>query len=124
MPQYRIDTMSDLLTVPVTSADTTAPQYLGGLAQITPGPSPGVVSHYNVQPVIDIYGAVQGRDLGAVSADIERVLHEARKEMPRGSYAELRGQVRTMTSAYIELFFGLAGAIVLVYLIIVVNFQS
>ena len=67
MPQYRIYTMSDLANVPVTSAETKAPQYLGGLAQITPGPSPGVVSHYNVQPVIDIYGAVQGRDLGAVA---------------------------------------------------------
>ena len=60
MPQYRIDTISDLVNVPVTSANTKTPQYLGGLARITPGPSPGVVSHYNVQPVIDIYGAVQG----------------------------------------------------------------
>ena len=74
MPQYRIDSMSDLVNVPVTSPDMQKPQYLGGLAQITPGPSPGVVSHYNVQPVIDIYGAVQGRDLGAISGDIEQIL--------------------------------------------------
>ena len=124
MPQYRIDTMSDLVNIPVTSAETKAPQYLGGLAQITPGPSPGVVSHYNVQPVIDIFGAVQGRDLGAVSGDIDRILQETQKNVPRGSYVALRGQVRTMTDAYSQLYFGLAGAIVLIFLVIVVNFQS
>jgi multidrug efflux pump subunit AcrB len=124
MPQYRIDSMSDLINVPITSSDTKMPQYLGGLARITPGQSPGIVSHYNVQPVIDIYGAVQGRDLGAVSSDIDRILQETRKDAPRGSYAVLRGQVHTMTSAYSELYFGLAGAVVLVYLVIVVNFQS
>ena len=124
MPQYRIDSMSDLVNVPITSAGTETPQYLGGLAQITPGPSPGVVSHYNVQPVIDVYGAVQGRDLGAVSSDIERVLQETRKQVPRGSYVALSGQVHTMTSAYSQLYFGLAGAILLIYLVIVVNFQS
>ena len=99
-------------------------QYLGGLAQITPGPSPGIVSHYNVQPVVDIYGAVQGRDLGALSADIDRILQETRKDVPHGSYVVLRGQVQTMTSAYSQLYFGLAGAILLIYLVIVVNFQS
>ena len=124
MPQYRIDSISDLVNVPITSAGTETPQYLGGLAQITPGPSPGVVSHYNVQPVVDIYGAVQGRDLGAVSGDIDRILQETRKDVPRGSYVVLRGQVRTMTSAYSQLYFGLAGAILLIYLVIVVNFQS
>jgi len=124
MPQYRIDTMSDLANVPITSSDTTTPQYLGGLARITPGPSPGVVSHYNVQPVIDIYGAVQERDLGAVSADIEHILDQTRSEVPRGSYVVLSGQVHTMTSAYGQLYFGLLGAVVLVYLVIVVNFQS
>ncbi len=124
MPQYRVDTISDLVNVPVTSTKTVTPQYLGGLARITPGPSPGVVSHYNVQPVIDIYGAAQGRDLGAISNDIEQILHETGKNVPRGSYVSLRGQVHTMTSAYSQLYFGLAGAIVLVYLVIVVNFQS
>jgi multidrug efflux pump subunit AcrB len=124
MPQYRIDSMSDLANVPITSAETKVPQYLGGLAEITPGPSPGVVSHYNVQPVIDIYGAVQERDLGAVAGDIDHILSETRKNVPRGSYVVLSGQVHTMTSAYRELYLGLAGAIVLVYLVIVVNFQS
>ena len=116
--------MSDLINVPITSPQMQTPQYLGGLAQITPGPSPGVVSHYNVQPVIDIYGAVQERDLGAVAADIDRILEATRKDVPRGSYVVLRGQVHTMTSAYSQLYFGLAGAIVLIYLVIVVNFQS
>ena len=116
--------MSDLINVPIRSADSEASQYLGGLAQFTPGPSPGVVSHYNVQPVIDIYGAVQGRDLGAVSSDIEHALQETRKDVPRGSYVVLSGQVHTMTSAYSQLYFGLAGAILLIYLVIVVNFQS
>jgi multidrug efflux pump subunit AcrB len=124
MPQYRVDTMSDLVNVPLTASETNAMQYLGGLAQIRPGPSPGVVSHYNVQPVIDIYGAMQGRDLGALSADIDRILQETRKDVPHGSYVVLRGQVHTMTNAYSQLYFGLAGAVVLIYLVIVVNFQS
>jgi multidrug efflux pump subunit AcrB len=124
MPQYRIDTVSDLANVPITSADSTTAQYLGGLARITPGPSPGVVSHYNVQPVIDIYGATQGRDLGAVAGDIQHIIHDARHSLPRGSYVVLRGQVQTMNSAYSQLYLGLLGAIVLIYLVIVVNFQS
>jgi CzcA family heavy metal efflux pump len=124
MPQYRMDTISDLANLPVTSVQTNTPQYIGGLATIKPGPSPGVVSHYNVQPVIDIYGAVQGRDLGAVSSDIDRILQETRSGLPRGSYVTVRGQVHTMTSAYSQLYLGLAGAVLLVYLVIVVNFQS
>jgi multidrug efflux pump subunit AcrB len=124
MPQYRIDTMSDLINVPVTSSKTKTSQYLGGLARISMGPSPGVVSHYNVQPVIDIYGSVQERDLGSVSRDIDRILEATRKDVPHGSYVVLRGQVHTMTSAYSQLLFGLLGAVLLVYLVIVVNFQS
>ena len=98
VPQYRVDTMSDLQNVPLTSPDNKTLQYLGGLAEIKPGPSPGVVSHYNVQPVIDIYGAVQGRDLGAVAGDINRVLQETRKNVPRGSSVAISGQVHTMTT--------------------------
>ena len=124
MPQYRVDTMSDLINVPVASSRANAMQYLGGVAQITPGPSAGVVSHYNVQPVVDVFGAVQGRDLGSLSGDIERILQTTQKDVPHGSYVVLHGQVRTMTSAYSQLYFGLAGAIVLIYLVIVVNFQS
>jgi multidrug efflux pump subunit AcrB len=124
MPQYRVDTMSDLVNIPLAGAEGNALQYLGGLAQITPGPSPGIVSHYNVQPVIDIFGAVQARDLGALSADIDRILRETHKDVPHGSRVVLRGQVQTMTDAYSQLYFGLAGAILLIYLVIVVNFQS
>ncbi|HEX4153101.1 MAG TPA: efflux RND transporter permease subunit [Steroidobacteraceae bacterium] len=124
MPQYRVDSLSDLANIPVTSGTTESPQYLGGLARISPGPSPGVVSHYNVQPVIDVYGATQERDLGSVASDIERIVKETRRDLPRGSYVELRGQVQTMTNAYRQLYIGLIGAIVLVYLVIVVNFQS
>jgi multidrug efflux pump subunit AcrB len=83
-----------------------------------------VVSHYNVQPVIDLYGATQERDLGAVAKDIEHILKDTKGQVPRGSYVALRGQVQTMTSAYNQLYIGLIGAIVLVYLVIVVNFQS
>jgi multidrug efflux pump subunit AcrB len=124
MPQYRIDSISDLSNVPVTSATTMGPQFLGGLARITPGPSPGVVSHYNVQPVIDLYGSTQERDLGAVASDIQRIVKDTKAHLPRGSYVALRGQVQTMASAYDQLYIGLIGAIVLVYLVIVVNFQS
>jgi multidrug efflux pump subunit AcrB len=124
IPQYWMNSLSDLVNLPITSATTKTPQLLGGLARITPGPSAAVVSHYNVQPVIDIYGAVQGRDLGAVARDVTRVLNDTAKNAPRGTHVALRGQVQTMTSAYSQLYFGLAGAIVLVYLIIVVNFQS
>jgi multidrug efflux pump subunit AcrB len=124
IPQYWMDSLSDLANLPITSAATKTPQLLGALATINPGPSAAVVSHYNVQPVIDIYGAVQGRDLGAVSREINRVLDKAAKNAPRGTHVAVRGQVQTMTSAYAELYFGLAAAIVLVYLIIVVNFQS
>ena len=123
LPQYRIDTLSSLENLPITSANMKTPQYLGGLAQITPGPSAGVVSHYNVQPVVDIYAAVQGRDLGGVAGDIESLLQKTAKDLPRGSYVRLGGQVDTMTSAYSQLYFGLAGAVVLIYLVIVVNFQ-
>jgi multidrug efflux pump subunit AcrB len=124
IPQYWMDTTSDLVNLPITSSATKTPQLLGGLARITPGPSAAVVSHYNVEPVIDIFGAVQGRDLGAVARDVTRVLNETAKNAPRGAHVALRGQVQTMTSAYAQLYFGLAGAIVIVYLIIVVNFQS
>jgi CzcA family heavy metal efflux pump len=124
MPQYRIDSVSDLSNVPIAATDSPAPQLLGALAHITAGPSPGVVTHYNVQPVIDIYGATQERDLGAVAGDVQRVLRDTKHAVPRGSYVALRGQVQTMNNAYSQLYFGLLGAVVLIYLVIVVNFQS
>jgi CzcA family heavy metal efflux pump len=124
MPQYRVNSISDLSNIPVTSEESKSQQYLGGLSKISQGPSPGVVSHYNVQPVIDIFGDTQDRDLGAVSADVSKILNEAKKDLPRGSYTIIRGQVQTMNDAYSQLYLGLAGAVVLIYLVIVVNFQS
>jgi multidrug efflux pump subunit AcrB len=124
MPQYNIDSISDLVNVPITSANGKGSQYLGGLAAIHEGPSPGVESHYNVEPSFDIYAAVQDRDLGGVVRDVNRALAETHGEVPNGSRVLLRGQVQTMRTAYDQLYLGLAGAIVLVYLVIVVNFQS
>jgi multidrug efflux pump subunit AcrB len=86
IPQYWMSSVSDLVNLPITSFATKTPQLLGGLARITPGPSAAVVSHYDVQPVIDIYGAVQGRDLGAVARDVARVLKEAATSAPRGTH--------------------------------------
>jgi multidrug efflux pump subunit AcrB len=123
-PQYRIDSLAQLQNIPVVSADGKQQQVLGGLANITRGHGEGVVSHYDVQPTIDLYAAVQGRDLGAVAHDIQQVLDQTEKEVPKGSTVALRGQVQTMLTSYSNLLFGLAGAIVLIYLLIVVNFQS
>ncbi|MDB5611609.1 MAG: transporter, partial [Bradyrhizobium sp.] len=122
-PQRDINSMTGLKNIPVTSA-AADPQLLGGLAKIERTNSNAVVSHYNVQPVIDIFATPQGRDLGALASDIQKVIHDTAKDLPRGASAALRGQVSTMTSAYQQLFVGLAAAIVLIYLLIVINFQS
>jgi multidrug efflux pump subunit AcrB len=123
-PQRDINTITGLKNIPVTSAAAGNTQLLGGLAQVQRGNSNAVVSHYNVKPVIDIYATPQGRDLGALASDIRTVIHDTTKDLPRGASVALRGQVSTMTSAYQQLFVGLAAAIVLIYLLIVVNFQS
>ncbi len=102
----------------------TTPEVLGALASITPVPSPEVASHYNVQPVIDIYVNRQGRDLGSINSDIARIIRNAASARPPGTRVFIRGQVNTMASAYRELFAGLATAVLLVYLLISVNFQS
>jgi multidrug efflux pump subunit AcrB len=108
----------------VTSATSASTQLLGGLAQVQRTNSNAVVSHYNVKPVIDIFATQQGRDLGALASDIQQVIHDTAKNLPKGASVALRGQVSTMTSAYQQLFVGLAAAIVLIYLLIVINFQS
>jgi multidrug efflux pump subunit AcrB len=125
-PQRDIDTMSGLKNLPLTAGTVSGAgaQLLGGLATIERAPSDAVVSHYNVRPVIDIYATPQGRDLGAVAADIRGVMQETTHDLPRGATIALRGQVATMTSAYHQLFAGLAFAIVLIYLLIVIKFQS
>jgi multidrug efflux pump subunit AcrB len=125
MPQRDIGTIGGLQNLPLTSSSgSTEPQLLGGLATIRRAPSDGVVSHYNVRPVIDIFATTQDRDLGAVASDIRQVLREATHTLPKGASVVLRGQVQTMTSAYSDLLVGLGFAIVLIYLLIVVNFQS
>jgi multidrug efflux pump subunit AcrB len=123
-PQRDLGTMSGLKNIPVTSSTGAGGQLLGGLATIQRTPSNAVVSHYNVRPVIDIYATPQGRDLGGVAADIQQAIHDTAKDVPNGASVVLRGQVTTMTSAYQQLFVGLGFAVVLIYLLIVVNFQS
>ncbi len=122
-PQRDINTMAGLKNIPVTSS-TANPQLLGGLANVQRTNSNAVVSHYNVTPVIDIYATPQGRDLGALASDIQKVIRATAKDLPKGASVNLRGQVSTMTSAYQQLYVGLAAAIVLIYLLIVINFQS
>ena len=121
-PQYRMTTLADLQNVPITTNGQT--QLLGGLATITRGFGPGIVSHYDSQPVIDIFGAVQGRDLGSVGRDINKAIAEFNGKLPKGTRIVTRGQMQTMDSSYTGLLVGLAGAILLVYLLIVINFQS
>jgi CzcA family heavy metal efflux pump len=121
-PQYWVDTLPALNNLPITSPDEF--QLLAGVATISREASDAVVSHYNVQPVIDIFATTRGRDLGAVARDINAILHRTADQAPKSSTIVLRGQVSTMTSAYAQLIVGLALAIVLIYLLIVVNFQS
>jgi multidrug efflux pump subunit AcrB len=126
VPEHAMDSLESLGEVPV-SASTRVPgdgQLLANLATFTRTNGPAVISHYNVAPVIDVYGGVDGRDLGSVLRDIEPLLDAARKDLPRGSTLVLRGQAETMRSSYSGLLTGIAGAVVLVYLLLVVNFQS
>jgi multidrug efflux pump subunit AcrB len=123
-PQYRIDSLAQLQSLPVTSSATGARQILGALATIKRTASPAVVSHYNIAPSFDIYATVQGRDLGAVSSDIQHLLHAEANSRPKGAIVQLLGQVTAMNAAFSGLLFGLLGAIVLIYMLIVVNFQS
>ncbi|AZQ56124.1 efflux RND transporter permease subunit [Burkholderia cenocepacia] len=122
-PQYRMTTLSALQNLPVTGANGQS-QLLGGLATITRGVGNAVVSHYNIEPLFDLYATTQGRDLGAVAADIDGIVKATAKDLPKGSTVTLRGQVQTMNGAFAGLLLGLVGAIVLIYLLIVVNFHS
>lgn len=121
-PQYRITDLQDLMNIPVISQQ--GPQLMGNLVQLTPTVRPATVNHYNVQPTIDVYASTQDRDLGAVAADTQKVLATFDNKLPRGTHIVVRGQVATMRSSFIGLGVGLVGAIVLVYLLIVINFQS
>ncbi|HXY14004.1 MAG TPA: efflux RND transporter permease subunit [Terriglobales bacterium] len=123
-PQYRIQSLQDLQNVPVTGPSNARPQILTSIAEIQRGVGMATVSHYNISPVIDIYGSVQGRDLGGVARDINGIVTNAKAQAPRGTEVIVRGQIETMRSSYIGLLSGLVFSILLVYLLIVVNFQS
>ncbi|MGD0292260.1 MAG: efflux RND transporter permease subunit [Terracidiphilus sp.] len=138
-PQYKVDSLAALQSLPVNGVGMAQPakssasgapgaqrteQVLGNLASITPGAELGTVSHYNVQPVIDIYANVNGTDLGSVTRKIEKIIDKYQDERPKGTQFILRGQSETMRTSYIGLLGGLAFSILLVYLLIVVNFQS
>lgn len=126
-PQYRMDTLQDLENLPVSATSSSVPvppSIMASLVSTQRGAGMAVVSHYNIAPVIDIFGSVQGRDLGAVSGEINKIIDATRQQLPRGSRVVVRGQVQTMRSSYIGLLSGLVFSIVLVYLLIVVNFQS
>jgi multidrug efflux pump subunit AcrB len=124
-PQYRMDSLQDLENIPVTNGTGTGhPAIFANLANVERGAGNAVVSHYDIQPVIDIFGSVEGRDLGGVSKDIQKIIRSNIQDLPRGSQLIVRGQIDTMHTSYAGLLVGLLFAIVLVYLLIVVNFQS
>jgi multidrug efflux pump subunit AcrB len=139
-PQYKLDTLASLKSLPVTGTTgppaqssmtaTGAPgapmpeQILGNLSSIAPGNELGTVSHYDVQPVLDVYTNVDGTDLGTVTRAMEQIIEKHKADLPRGSHIILRGQSETMKASYIGLLAGLAFSILLVYLLVVVNFQS
>ena len=126
VPQHRLDTLNDLQNIPVGTEPNAASRalLLGSVAEVSRGQGEAVVSHYDVQPTIDIFGSTQAHDLGNVAHDIDKVLKETAKDVPKGSFVVMRGQVEAMNDSYSGLLFGLLGAIVLIYLLIVVNFQS
>ncbi len=123
-PQYQIDSLGALEALPITSSVPMSAPILGGIANISRTTSSAVVSQYDIQPMVQIFAAPQGRDLGGIAADVRKVIADTAKEVPKGSTVVLSGQVQTMSSSFSGLLFGLLGAIVLVYFLIVVNFQS
>ena len=123
-PQYSLDSLSSLQNLPITAGSQGTSQILGGLATVQRTVSNAVVSQYNIQPMVEIFATTQDRDLGAVASDIQRIVAQNAQVLPKGSSIALLGQVQTMNSAFGGMLFGLLGAVVLIYLIIVVNFQS
>jgi len=124
-PQYEVKDLQELQNFPVTSSGSSQPpQILGNLASLTRGAEPGTLSHYDAQPIIDIYGSVERTDLASVAAKIEKILSDSDSKKPRGTQISLRGQIQTMHSSFQGLTYGLLFSIVLVYALIVVNFQS
>src|ERR1700692_3279439 len=124
-PQYRTDTLQDVQNIPVTGTDpATPPSLMASLVSMQRGTGMAVVSHYDIEPVIDIFGSVTGRDLGGVAGDINKFIDATKQQLPRGSRVVVRGQVQTMRESYIGLLRGLGFSMSPVYLLFVVNFQS
>jgi multidrug efflux pump subunit AcrB len=134
-PQYKMDAMQDLVNIPINRSTTgmsggmistslKSPEILNDIASVNRNHEMAVVNHYNIRRVVDIYGAVQGRDLGAVGRDIQKIIDSGKSSLPRGTFVTLHGQIDTMRNSYVGLLAGLAFSIVLVYMLIVVNFQS
>ncbi len=123
-PQYKIHSIDTLQSTTVTSANATLPQLVSNLATIDRDFSPSLVSHYNIQPTLDVLASVQDRDLAGVAKDVDRVLADVKSNLPRGSSLNVRGQVETMRDSFSGLSIGLVFAAILVYLLIAVNFQS
>jgi len=123
-PQYRMDSLGALQNTPIVVPSLPTPQLLSNLASIARSESPVIVNHYNVQPVFDVLANAQGRDLGGVAGDIQKVLSDVEKNLPRGTTVVMRGQVESMKRSFSGLGYGILFAIVLVYFLMVVNFQS
>jgi multidrug efflux pump subunit AcrB len=123
-PQYRMGTLDQLANTPISLSGTARPQLLGNLATLTRSESPEILNHYNVQPVYDVLANVQGRDLGGVGDDIQKIADNMKSQLPRGTTVTIRGQVASMNSSFVGLGAGILFAIVLVYFLMVVNFQS
>jgi multidrug efflux pump subunit AcrB len=123
-PQYAIQSIQDLQNVPITASGVHRPAILADVASIHRGSEMESISHYNIRRTVDIYANVQDRDLGAVGRDITRVVNANMKSLPRGTFIRVRGQLETMRSSYLGLLGGLVFSVLLVYMLIVVNFQS
>ncbi|HEY0940688.1 MAG TPA: efflux RND transporter permease subunit [Steroidobacter sp.] len=123
-PQYKMDELSSLETLPITGASSRSSHLLGGIADLKRTTTSAVISQYNIQPMVQIYATTQDADLGSVATRIREIVDAHAKDLPRGSSVALLGQASTMDSSFTGLIFGLIGAIVLIYLLVVVNFQS
>jgi CzcA family heavy metal efflux pump len=123
-PQYKVQSLQDLANTPITATGTSRPGILADVASLKRNTEMEAISHYNIRRIVEIYGAVQDRDLGSAARDVDRIVDANRKSLPRGSFVTIRGQIQTMRGSYLGLLAGLGFSIVLVYLLIVVNFQS
>jgi multidrug efflux pump subunit AcrB len=122
-PQYRVNSFDELARTPIASPSA-PPQLLSNLATFGRGLSTALVSHYNVQPVFDVYANVERTDLGTLSREVDRIVRDVTPSLPKGAFIDVRGQVETMRTSFFRLGLGVSFAVILVYLLMVVNFQS